>query len=310
MNKPQRKKGKTPKGKKKLVREIAKLDSLKQINLNAAGLDIGAAEIWARVPEGRCKESVRMFPTSTVNLQGLADWFEECEVDTVAMESTGVYWIPIYEILEARGFKVYLVNARHIKNITGKKSDILDCQWIQQLHTCGLLRGSFRPEEEICALRAYVRPRDSLIQHRSAHIQHLQKALHQMNVQLNNVLKDITGMTGMSIIRAIVKGERDPVVLARYRDPRCFSSESEIAKALRGNYREEHVLALKQALELYDFYSEQIRACDVEIEKKYAAFEPVVDIKEKPLEVVKKRGGAEGKYRSLIYVNTYINCVE
>ena len=263
--------------------KVVKLESLKQINLNAAGLDIGSAEIWACVPEERDEQPVRPFDTFTVDLYALADWLEACGVDTVAMESTGVYWIPIYEILEARGFQVYLVNARHIKNVPGRKTDVLDCQWIQQLHTYGLLRASFRPEEEMCALRAYIRHRDNLIRHRSAHVQHMQKALHLMNVQLTNVISDITGQTGMRIIRAIVAGQHDPVQLARYRDPRCASSEEEIAKALTGNYRPEHLFALKQALQLYDFYNQQIRACDVEIEQKYVAIKPVVDIEVDPL---------------------------
>ena len=277
------------KRKKSQVKQVPQLDSLEQIKLNAAGLDIGAAEIWACVPEGRDETSVRVFQTFTVDLCALADWLEACGVETVAMESTGVYWIPVYEILEARGFEVYLVNARHIKNVPGKKTDILDCQWIQQLHTYGLLKASFRPEAEMCALRAYIRHRDNLIRYRSAHIQHMQKALHLMNVQLTNVLSDITGQTGMLIIRDIVAGERDPVKLAQYRDPRCHSSQTEIAKALSGNYRDEHLFALQQALELYDFYNQQIKVCDAEIEQKYAAFRPVVDIEAQPLPPAKKK---------------------
>jgi transposase len=276
--------------KKALTKKIVKLDSLKQINLNAAGLDIGASEIWACVPEDRTETPVRAFPTFTTDLYALANWLAECGVKSVAMESTGVYWIPIYEILEARGLEVYLVNARHIKNVSGKKTDVLDCQWIQQLHTYGLLQGSFRPAEDLCALRAYVRHRDNLLRYRAAHIQHMQKALQQMNVQLTNVLSDITGITGMTIIRAVVAGERDPIRLAQFRNARCASSEEEIAKALTGNYRAEHVFALKQAVELYDFYTQQIQACDTEIERKYTAFKPVVDIEAQPLaETVKSK---------------------
>jgi hypothetical protein len=203
------------------------LDSLKQINLNAAGLDIGSAEIWACVPEGRDEQPVRMFNTFTVDLYALADWLQTCGVVTVAMESTGIYWIPTYEILEARGFEVLLVNARQLKNVPGRKTDVLDCQWIQQLHTYGLLRGSFRPEEEMCALRSYTRHRDNLIRYRSAHIQHMQKALHLMNVQLTNVISDITGVTGMRIIRDILRGERNPQKLASYRNVHCAKSEDE-----------------------------------------------------------------------------------
>ena len=195
---------------KKSPVNVPDLDVLEQINLHAAGLDIGAEEIYACVPADRDEPSVRVFPTFTVDLHALADWLAACQIETVAMESTGIYWIPVYEILEARGFEVYLVNARHIKNVPGRKTDILDCQWIQQLHTYGLLRASFRPPEEICALRAMARHRDNLIRYRSAHIQHMQKALELMNVKLTQVVSDITGVTGMSIIRAIVAGERDP----------------------------------------------------------------------------------------------------
>jgi transposase len=245
-----------------------------QINLHAAGLDIGAEEIYACVPVDRDEQSVRVFPTFTVDLHALADWLEACQIETVAMESTGVYWIPIYEILESRGFDVYLVNARHLKNVPGRKTDILDCQWIQQLHTYGLLRASFRPSEEICALRALARHRDNLIRYRAAHIQHMQKALQLMNVKLTMVVSDITGVTGLDIIRAIVAGERDPHRLARFRQPGCAKSEEEIAKALQGNYKPEYIFILKQALSQYDFYLRQIQECDAEMEAMYADLPP------------------------------------
>jgi transposase len=270
------------------------IDVLDQINLNAAGLDIGAAEIWVSVPEDRDEQSVRAFPTFTVDLQRLADWLTECGIETVAMESTGVYWIPIYDLLEARGFQVYLVNARHIKNVSGRKTDVLDCQWIRQLHTYGLLKASFRPESEMLALRSYLRHRDSLISYRSSHIQQMQKALHLMNLQLTNVLSDITGQTGLQIIRAIVAGEHDPVKLAQYRDPRCRSSEAEIAKALTGHYRLEHLFILKQALQMYDLYTEQIRACDVEIEGQYSAIKPIFEEPLAPLPPASKKHRRQG----------------
>jgi transposase len=244
------------------------------VNPNAAGLDIGSEEIWACVPEDRDAEPVRPFGTFTPDLYALADWLAACRIETVAMESTGVYWIPVYEILEARHFKVHLVNARHLKHVPGRKSDIKDCQWIQYLHSCGLLSGSFRPEAEMCALRAYLRHRATWLEHRAAHIQHMQKALHQMNVQLTQVLTDITGVTGMAIMRAIVAGERDPIHLARFRNPRCASSTEDIAKALTGHYQPEHVFALKQALALYDAYTEQVRECDAEIERQFQAMKP------------------------------------
>ena len=268
---------------KALAEEAVQLDLLQRLNPNAAGLDIGAAEIWVCVPQGRDPQPVRRFPTFTTDLKALADWLQACGIQTVAMESTGVYWIPIYELLEECGFQVFLVNARHLKNVPGKKTDVLDCQWIQQLHTFGLLRASFRPAQDMCAVRAYVRHRDNLIRYRSAHVLHMQKALAQMNVQLTLVLSDIPGETGRRIIRAIVAGERDPHQLAQFRDPRCAKSEAEIAKALTGNYRPEHVFELKQSLALYDFYTEQVKACDKELEDQYTAVKPVVDIAARPL---------------------------
>lgn len=250
-------------------------EGLKVIHPHAAGLDIGSAEIWAAVAPESSAEPVRSFGTLTPDLLALADWLAACGVTTVAMESTGVYWIPVYEVLAARGLQPHVVNARHIKNVPGRKTDIQDCQWIQGLHSVGLLRGSFRPADEIVALRAYLRHRAALIEHRAAHIQHMQKALQQMNVQLPLVVSDITGVTGQAIIRAIVAGQRDPQQLAALRDRRCQKSAQEIAQALTGNYRPEHLFALKQALALYDFYSEQIAACDAEIEQQFANLKPV-----------------------------------
>jgi transposase len=258
----------------KRKRKAVAFDALEQISLHAAGIDVHAEEIFVAVPKGADVESVRSFPTFTVDLHRLADWLESCGIETVAMESTGVYWIPLYEILEQRGFDVYLVNARHLKNVPGRKTDVLDCQWIQQLHTYGLLRASFRPPDQICALRAVVRHRQMLVRYRAAHIQHMQKALQLMNIQLTNVLSDITGVTGMKIIRAIVGGERDPRVLASFRHNQCARSEAEIAKSLQGNYRREHLFALRQALQLYDLYDHQIQACDAELQALYRELDP------------------------------------
>lgn len=271
------------KKKDKKSSKVVKLESLEQINLKAAGLDIGSEEIWACVPEEGEAKPVRSFETFTVELHRLADWLCEQEIETVAMEATGVYWIPIYEILEERGMEVLLINARHIKNVPGRKTDVLDCQWIQQLHTYGLLRASFRPKAEMVALRAYIRHRDNLIRYRSVHIQHMMKALDLMNIKLSTVISDITGQTGQKIIRAIIAGEHDPVTLAQFRNKRCHSSEDQIAKALSGHYLPEHLFALKQAVELYDFYNQQIQACDIEIEHNYSAFKPVLDIEANPL---------------------------
>jgi transposase len=257
--------------------QVRAWEGLKVIHPNAAGLDIGSEEIWAAVAPERSAEPVRKFGTFTPDLQALAAWLIACGVDTVALESTGVYWIPVYEILEARGLQVYVVNARHVKNVPGRKSDIQDCQWLQGLHSVGLLRGSFRPDGEIVALRAYLRHRAGLIEHRAAHIQHMQKALAQMNVQLTQAVKDITGVTGLAIIRAIVAGERDPKQLATLRQPGVKKTEAEIAKALTGNYRPEHLFALQQALALYDFYTAQLAACDAEIERQFANLKPLSD---------------------------------
>jgi transposase len=265
------------------ARQRKRLESLSQINLDAAGLDIGAAEIWACVPEDRDEVPVRRLDTFTADLHALADWLSDCGVTTVAMESTGIYWMPIYEILESRGMAVCLVNAQATKKVSGRKSDVLDCQWIQQLHTYGLLAASFRPPADICVLRSYVRQRESLLQQRSRQMQPMQKALHLMNLKLPTVITDLTGLTGMQIMRAILDGERDPVQLARLRDPRCKSSESEIAKALTGNYQPEHLLALRQAVEGFDFFTQQLTACDAELEHLYAVFPPQVDLLEQPL---------------------------
>ena len=241
---------------------------LQHINVNAAGIDIGAEQHMVAVPEGRDEVSVRQFGAFTADLQAIADWLAHCGVTTVAMESTGVYWIPLFEVLEARGFEVKLVDARHVKNVSGRKSDVLDCQWLQQLHTYGLLAGAFRPAEEICVLRSYLRQKEMLTQAAAQHIQHMQKALQQMNLLLHNVVSDITGLTGMKIIKAILAGERDPQVLARNRHERCLNSSETIAQSLVGNYRDEHLFALRQAVELFETYQTKIADCEAAIIKQ------------------------------------------
>jgi transposase len=233
---------------------------------NAAGIDVGAASHFVAVPPDRDDAPVRGFASFTEDLHRLADWLTACGVETVAMESTGVYWIPLFELLESRGFTVYLVNARHVKNVSGRKSDVLDCQWLQQLMSFGLLAGAFRPHGDFCALRAVGRQRDMLQSYQSRHVQHMQKALTQMNIQLAQVISDVVGETGQRIIRAILAGERDGQVLAKLRNVRIRASEEEIAKALQGNWREEHLFALKQAVALYDAYAEQLAECDRQLE--------------------------------------------
>jgi transposase len=273
MSKNTRKPPLVSKGISKTSKTVPIPKHLEQINLWAAGMDIGATSHFVAVPEGCSETSVREFKTFTSDLYALADWLKECGIQTIAMESTGVYWLPVYEILEEKGFEVKLVDARKVKNVSGRKSDVLDCQWVQQLHTYGLLTGAFRPTDEVCELRAYIRQRSMLVTSASRHIQQMQKALTQMNLQLHHVISDVTGDTGdtgMKIIRSIVKGERDPAILAEHRDRRCKSSISDIKSALTGNYRAEHLFALKQSLELYDYFQEKIKECDVEIEKKMA----------------------------------------
>ena len=257
---------------KKSKQRVAKLEL---INPNAAGIDIGADFHYVAIPKGRDPKGkdVRNFGTFTADLYALAHWLKECQIETVAMESTSVYWIPLFEILDSEGIAANLVNPQFIKNVPGRKTDVLDCQWIQQLHTYGLLRGSFRPEEQICVLRGYLRQRSMLVSYASHHIQHMQKALEQMNIKLNQVVRDITGATGMGIIRAIISGERNPKKLAQLRNPRCKNDAKTIARALHGNYRVEHLFSLKQAVELYDTYHEKIVDCDRKIEQYLSSFE-------------------------------------
>lgn len=219
----------------------------------------------------------------------MVTWLKKCKIDTVAMESTGIYWIPVYNILEKAGFKVCLVNAYHVKNVPGRKSDVLDCQWLQQLHTYGLLRSSAIPSKKIRKLRDLDRHRDSLTQYRSAHIQHMQKALHLMNLQLDNVISDITGKTGLKIIRSIISGQRDPKQLANYRDPNCKKSPLEIEWSLEGTYDHEYIFQLKQALELYEFYTQKIEECDQKMEQQYEQLNKGVSLDTKPLPPSRKK---------------------
>jgi len=253
-----------------------------QVNLHAAGIDIGAESHWAAVPAHCDPQPVREFSSFSAGLQALTEWLVSCGITTVAMEATGVYWVPLYELLETRGLQVVLVNAKHFKNVPGRKSDVLDCQWLQQLHTFGRLRGSFRPEAAIVTLRTYLRHREMLVQTSAQHIQHMQKALTLMNLQLHHVLSDITGETGMRIIRAIVSGTRDPAELAQFRDPRCHASQEKIAAALTGTYQADHLFVLQQAVELYDVYAAKIQACDRAIAHALSALPPKVDVQQTP----------------------------
>ncbi len=247
--------------------------TLPQLNPNAAGIDVGATAHCVAVPADRAAEPVREFGPFTNDLYRLAEWLQACGIETVALESTGVDWIPLFQVLEERGVAVKLVDAHQLKRVPGRKRDVLDCRWLQQVHTFGLLAGAFRPDDQICVLRSYLRQRAMLAQYAGQHVQHLQKALVQMNLQLQVVLDDITGATGMKIIRAVLAGERDPDRLVALRHGRCKHSEATIAEALRGDWREEHLFALEQAVELVETYQAKIAACDARIQTHLRRFE-------------------------------------
>ena len=229
---------------------------------NAAAVDVGASSHWVAVPPDRADDSVHEYGAMTDDLNAMADWLLACKVDTVALESTGVYWIPVFEVLEQRGLKVFLVDARQMKYVPGRKSDVQDCQWLQKLMSLGLLRAAFRPDVEVCVVRAVARQREVLIADQASWVQRMQKALVQMNIQLTEVLSDVMGTTGQAIIRAIVAGERDPKVLARHRHARVKASEQEITKALTGNWRDEHLFVLGQALGIYDDIAKHLAVCE------------------------------------------------
>ena len=243
------------------------------LNPNAAGIDIGAQEHYVAVPADRDQQPVRRFSAFTRDLHALAQWLQQTGVTTVALESTGVYWIPLYQLLQDYGFQVKLVNARHVKHVPGRKSDVQDCQWLQQLESFGLLTASFRPEGKICVLRSYMRQREQLIRSAARPVQQMQKALAQMNLKLQHVISDITGVTGLAIIRAIMSGERNPLKLAALKDSRIKSDTATIAKSLEGDYRAEHLFVLRQALGLYDYYQQQIAECDAQIQKEMKTLE-------------------------------------
>jgi transposase len=259
-----------------------KVVSLPVIEPNAAGIDVGSTEIFVAVPADRDPEPIRCFPTFTVDLERLADWLQQCQIRTVAMESTGVYWIPLFQILEKRKIDVRLVNAHHVKNVPGRKTDVSDCQWIQHLHSVGLLRGSFRPDDEICALRSLWRHRDNLIQLATLHLQHMQKALDQMNLQIHHVISDLAGTTGLAIMDAILSGERDPQKLAQLCNRHIQASEETIMKSLVGDYREEHLFTLQQSLKSYRHYQELIQEVDLQVKQMLQRLPSKIADGEKP----------------------------
>jgi transposase len=250
---------------------------------NAAGIDVGAREMFVAVPPGRDENPVRIFATFTEDLHRLTDWLVQCGITTAVMESTGVYWIPLFEILEQRGIRPCLVNARHMKNVPGRRTDWHECQWLQFLHSVGLLRAAFRPEQHICAVRTVLRHRNELLQAASQHVLHIHKALTQMNLQIHHVISDITGVTGLAIVDAILAGQRNATELAQLRDPRMKVNTETIRKSLEGNWRSEHLFTLGQSRDLYRIYQQQVVKCDLEIEEMLQQFEPRADPAQRPL---------------------------
>jgi transposase len=256
------------KQRRQMERRIQSADlSLQVVHPHAAGIDIGNETHYVAVPPDRDSQPVRCFGCVTAELRAMADWLKQCGIRTVAMQSTGVYWIPVYDILEQAGLEVYLVNARETKNLPGHKSDVQESQWLMKLHTYGLLRNSFRPSQEIRTMRTYWRQRKDLIESASRHIQRMQKTLTQMNIQIANVLSDVSGVTGQAIIHAVLAGERDPQKLAAFRDPRVKASEEEIARSLEGNWQQDQLFVLKQEQAGYEFCQKQMAECDRQLEQ-------------------------------------------
>jgi len=283
---------------------------LKIIHPDCAGIDIGGSEHWVAVDPDRCDEPVQSFTSFTDDLERMADWLDSLSVKKVAMEATGVYWIPLFEVLDARGFEVYLVNSRSTRQVTGRKSDVLDCQWIWQLMSHGLLSGAFRPADAVCVLRATVRQRATKVEDQARSIQHMQKALTQMNIQLDNVVSNLTGKTGLSILRAIMDGERDPATLAKHRDRRLRASEETVARSLNGNWRKEHLFALAQVLAHYDFLEQQIAECDRTISEDLACLPVLADESEAQAKLSRTPHRSVSQQRELHRALTQVNGVD
>jgi len=278
------------------------------VNPDAAGIDAGSEEHWVSVPEDRSDEPVRCFGTFTADLNALADWLVESRIKTVAIEATGVYWIPLVEILEARGLNPKLVDSRSLGR-RKKKTDVVDCQWARQLHSYGLLNGAFRPSADMLPLRALMRQRDMLVKYAADHIRHIQKALDLMNVKLHLAVSDTVGVTGMRIIRAILSGKHNPSELAALREPSCKNSEETFVKALTGNYRAEHLFALKQAMELFTTYQDKIKDCDAEIVTALSTFDKTSDAKSLTPKPAKRRRKNQPHFdgRTLLYEITGVD---
>lgn len=296
---------------KRTKRKQKKTQSMPVLQPNAAGIDIGAKEIFVAVNGDRDSHPVRHFSTFTPDLHEAAQWLKKLDIESIVMESTGVYWIPVFEILESYDFEVLLVNARHVKNVPGRKTDVQDCQWLQYLHAVGLLRGSYRPPKEICAIRALRRHRENLVKTAASEVQHMQKALTQMNIQIHHVISDITGITGLAIIDAILAGERDLEKLADLKDPRIHADKKVIAKALKGHYLQEHLFTLKQALESYRHFQTMIVECDSEIEKLLQIYEnhgkPLKAPYTRPAPKAKKKRSHDPNFDLSTYMKNILN---
>ena len=268
-------------------------EALPPLNPNAAGIDVGNAEHYVAVPAGRDAEPVQKFGSFTADLHRMAGWLKVCGIQTVVMQATGVYWIALYQILEEHSLQVNVVNAHHTKTLPGRKTDVLECQWLQKLHTFGLLNNSFQPVEEIRVLRTYMRQREKLVAGASTCIQHIQKALTEMNIQLANVISDISGMTGMTILRAILNGERNPQALARMKGERIQATREEIAQSLEGTWRPELLFMLEQSLALYDTYQQKIVECNLRIEAHLQSMESKTTESKTTVEQPPPKGGRD-----------------
>ena len=285
-------------GERKVSKAAKAIQSLPVLDGDTAGIDIGATEIYVAVPVDRDEEPVRCFETFTVDLLEIAKWLKQCGIRRIAMESTGVYWIPLFEILSEQKFELCLVNARHFKNVPGRKTDVQDCQWLQFLHSVGLLRGSYRPDQDVCGLRTLLRYRNELIQFGVSHIQHMQKALEQMNIKLGSVISELTGVTGLRIIDAILSGERDLTKLAKLRDKRVRATEEVLMKSLDGNLRPEHLTTLRMSLGFYRHNQTQIAVLDREIETALNQLPAGIDTAQHPLPPSKKKSTPKKKTNS------------
>ena len=266
-------------------------EALPPLNPNAAGIDVGNAEHYVAVPAGRDAEPVQKFGSFTADLHRMAGWLKACGIQTVVMQATGVYWMALYQILEEHSLQVNVVNAHHTKTLPGRKTDVLECQWLQKLHTFGLLNNSFQPVEEIRVLRTYMRQREKLVAGASTCIQHIQKALTEMNIQLANVISDISGLTGMTILRAILNGERNPQALARLKGERIQATREEIAQSLEGTWRPELLFTLEQSLALYDTYQQKIVECNLRIEAHLQSMESKTTESKTTVEQPAPKGG-------------------